>query len=563
MPAARMTDSNSLRSPVTIEFQPLGRRAVAPYGGTVLRAAHEAGLALLSVCGGAGLCDSCRVRIVAGDVSPTCAIERERLDAEDLLNGYRLACQVHAFGDLVVDVPAESVATQQRLQLEWDPGLCGGGPGETTPGVVSPVRAPAVETGELGVAVDVGTTKVAAYLVDLATGCTCAADALPNPQVAYGEDLISRVAFADRTAGGAQLLHDVIARAIDELVRRLCATADLPPNGIRHVVLVGNTVMHHLVAGLPVTSLGRAPYTPLVSDGMEVAAADIGLSLGDDVRAYLPPNIAGYVGADHVAVLMAIGADASAGNDGRTRLAIDIGTNTEVSLLANGRLLCCSCASGPAFEGAHISAGMRAAAGAVERVRVIGGEVRCQVIGDCPPIGICGSGVLDAVAELVVHGAIDRHGGLRREHPLISTRGGEAAFLLAPAAATGHNRDLAFTRRDVGEVQLAKAAIRTGIDVLLDRAKIRAAEIDQVIVAGAFGAYIDLGSARRIGMLPDLPPGRFRQVGNAAGAGARRLLMARSDRIAAARVARRAEHVDLTAEPRFMDMFASALSFDG
>ncbi|MGE5358111.1 MAG: ASKHA domain-containing protein [Bacteroidales bacterium] len=599
------------RSLVTIVFQPLGRRARAPQGVSLLAAAHEAGVALLSVCGGAGLCNSCRVRIARGRVSAPSALERERLGDDEVGRGFRLACQVTIHEDTVVDVPIESIGTEQRLQLEWNPQISAdldqpqitqisadsksGGyqpqitqiSADSESGGYQPQitqifadsesgghqpQIPArpnqrqvhADDRRLGLAVDVGTTKIAAYLVDLESRRTLAASGAMNPQVTCGEDLISRIAYADRTAGGAEHLHHLVVAAINDLVARLCAEVGVARTAIEQAVLVGNTVMHHLVVGLPVASLGRAPYAPVVASALELRAADLGLELSSGARAYLPPNIAGYVGADHVAVLVALGEhEERPAGDGSRRLAIDIGTNTEVSLRVGGRLWCCSCASGPAFEGAHIEHGMRAAVGAIERVRVVGNIVRCQTIGDVPPVGICGSGVLDAVSELVVHGAVDRHWTFNPGHPLVTTVGGERRFVLALGSATGHNRDLCLTRRDVSEIQLAKAAIRTGIDIVLEHAGIRAETIDVLTVAGAFGSYLDLASARRVGMLPDLPAGRFRQVGNAAGAGARRMLIDTTLRRAAEEVAARAEHVDLTADPRFMHVFASALGFRG
>lgn len=606
--------------PVTVEFQPFGRRVQTPAGVTLLHAARDAGLGLLSICGGAGLCDSCRIRVIRGDVSRVSAHERDALSGDDLAAGYRLACQVRTQGDTVVDVPVESIGTEQRLQLESGPELAPAEPGARSPqpsvravdvsvppphfgdlrSDVRRLRDACEDQGEaigtipqsivavlpstlraqdwnvrvalggdrliavlprkaalLGLAVDIGTTKIAAYLVDLGSGRTVASEGAINPQVTCGEDVISRIAYADRTPEGAQTLHAVLVQSLNEIVARLCATAGAPRRAIVDAVLVGNTVMHHLACGFPVAQLGRAPYVPAVAEALTLPARDLGLDVAPGARVYLPPNLAGYVGADHVAVLSAVGPPA----DGRTRLVVDIGTNTEISLLIADRIVSCSCASGPAFEGAHISCGMRAVAGAIERVRVIGNEVRCQTIGGRPPIGICGSGVLDAVAELASHGALDRHGAFRRGHPLISGRGKDLVLVLASADATAHNRELVLTRHDVTEIQLAKAAIRTGVDLLLGRVGIREDAIDEVVVAGAFGSYIDLASARRIRMLPDLPAGRFRQVGNAAGAGARQLLVSAERRRAAERLATRVECVDLAGDSRFTETFAAALGF--
>ncbi len=599
----------------------MGRRVSMPAAATVLDAARQAGLGLLSVCGGAGLCDSCRIRVIRGDVSPVSPHERDTLAAGDLAAGYRLACQAKTLGDTVVDVPAESVGTEQRLQIESDLPALEWPDGEDS--LDASVRAIDVEVpapnladlrsdvtrlrdacraqtdrpvgampaavladlpralrdqqwkarlalgGDrlvavlspnaalLGLAVDIGTTKIAVYLVDLQSGRTIASEGVLNPQVTYGEDVISRIAYADRTAGGAGTLHAVLVRALNDSAARLCATAGVSVRAIVDAVLVGNTVMHHLACGLPVAGLGRAPYVSVVSEALTLPARDVGLDIAPGAQVYLPPNLAGYVGADHVAALGAVGLPAP----GRTRAVIDIGTNTEISILAADRIVSCSCASGPAFEGAHIGCGMRATAGAIERVRVIGGAVRCQTIGGTPPVGMCGSGVLDAVAALAAHGALDRHGAFRRDHPLIDSRGKDAVLVLASADASGQNHEIVLTRHDVTEIQLAKAAIRTGVDLLLAHAGLCAAALDEVVVAGAFGSYIDLASARLIRMLPDLPADRFRQVGNAAGAGARQMLVSASRRRAAERLAARVEYIDLTSDSRFTEVFAGALGF--
>jgi uncharacterized 2Fe-2S/4Fe-4S cluster protein (DUF4445 family) len=596
-----------------VEFQPLGRRVRVPRDTSLLEAAHDGGLALLSVCGGAGLCDSCRVRLVRGEVSPPTGAERARLADDALEAGVRLACQARALTDVVVEVPVESLGTEQRLQIDSACGQVAPEPavravdvalappsladarsdltrlreawqahdpeGGTVPHAVLTTLSGALrhtgwrarlvvgdrtlvavlppETALLGLAVDVGTTKIATYLVDLATGRTIAAMGAPNPQIAHGEDVISRIAYAGRTPGGAQTLHAELMDGLNAMVEQACAGAGVSRDRLVDAVVVGNTAMHHLVAGLSVEGLGRAPYVAAVGEALTLPARDIGLDIAPGARVYLPPNIAGYVGADHVAALTALDVPA----DRRTRLAIDIGTNTEVSLFAGGRILSCSCASGPAFEGAHIGCGMRAGSGAIERVRVVDGVVRVGTIGDVAPIGLCGSGILDAVAELASHGAVDRQGAFRASHSLVTQRDGAPVFVVAEASATGHHHDLVLTRRDISEIQLAKAAIRAGIETLLEVAGAGADAIDEVLVAGAFGTYLDLGSAIRVGMLPALPAGRFRQVGNAAGAGARQMLLARGRRARGEQLAAQVEYVELSSRPRFADAFAAALGF--
>jgi uncharacterized 2Fe-2S/4Fe-4S cluster protein (DUF4445 family) len=315
--------------------------------------------------------------------------------------------------------------------------------------------------------------------------------------------------------------------------------------------------MHHLVCGLPVRQLGSAPYVPATTDTMSVKANDIGLQLAAGATLYLPPCIAGYVGADHVAVLVETELAASS----ETRLVLDIGTNTEVSLAHDGHVWSCSTASGPAFEGAHISAGMRAAPGAIEHVHYADGAFHVQTVDDQPAVGLCGSGILDVVAEGVRAGIIGSRGALVRSHPLVRGREGQGTCVLVPALRTGTCEDIVFTRADVSEIQLAKAAIRAGTQLLLETAGVDVAELDEVIVAGAFGTYLDVGSAIRIGLLPAIAAERVRQIGNAAGAGARRLLLSRSARMAATELAARVQYVELTTDPAFAGRFAEATVF--
>jgi uncharacterized 2Fe-2S/4Fe-4S cluster protein (DUF4445 family) len=273
------------------------------------------------------------------------------------------------------------------------------------------------------------------------------------------------------------------------------------------------------------------------------------LGVAPDAQVHLPPGIAGFVGSDHVAMLLASGVLASNG----TALAIDIGTNTEISLRRGDRLVCCSCPSGPAFEGAHLAAGMRAAPGAIEAVRIRGEQVLIRTIGDQAPIGICGSGILDAVAEMRSAGMLDPRGNLRKEHPLLE--GG----VLTLAPPENGRRAVAVHRRDVMEVQLAKAAIQSGIATLLGHLGIEAEAVDEVVVAGAFGTYLDVRSAIRLGMFPALPRERFRQVGNAAGLGARQLLVSQARRREARALARRVEYLELGAQPGYTDRYLKAM----
>jgi len=520
-----------------IDFEPLGKRGEARPGQTILDAAQTAGVGLASICGGVGSCEECRIRLAAGKLTPPTLVEQAALSVADLAAGFRLACQAEPLSDIKLDIPPESLTSAQRLQVE---GL------ETHIALKPAVLTP----GAYGLAVDIGTTKLAAYLVRLETGETAAKAGAMNPQIAFGEDVISRIAYAGRNPDGAKKLQNVLVETLNKLLAEMCAGANVSPNSVLDAVLVGNTTMHHLFAGLPVEQLGHAPFTPATTKSLNIAASDLGLNIGSGAMAYLPPVIAGYVGADHIAMLLATEAWKSPGNI----LALDIGTNTEISLIANGKITCCSCASGPAFEGAHIHEGMRAAPGAIERARWSDGEILWQSIENLPPVGICGSGILDVVAAL-------QDGGLVKQTGILRTDSG-SDLVLVRAAQTGLNRDLVVTRKDVHEIQLAKSAIRVGLEILLQNAGLTYSDLDEFIVAGAFGTYLNLRSAMRTGMFPSLPLERFRQVGNAAGVGAKQLLVSLDKRREAGTIAGQIGYVELTTQAAFTPLFLQHLYFE-
>ncbi len=539
-----------------IDFEPLGRRTQARSGQTLLEAAQSAGVGLASVCGGVGTCEECRVRLASGRLTPPTLVEQAVLTRAELASGFRLACQAEPLSDVKLDIPPESLTAAQRLQLD----------GEET---LLDLRPAVRSSGAHGLAVDIGTTKLAAYLIDLETGQTLARAGAMNPQIAYGEDVISRIAFAGREQGGAKKLQSVLVDTLNNLLLGLCSEAHVSLDSVLDAVLVGNTAMHHLFAGLPVEQLGHAPFSPAVTGPLNIPARDLGLNLGPASMAYLPPVIAGYVGADHIAMLLATGITSSAksrssrrlppDNEGRDKniLALDIGTNTEIALVSAGKTTCCSCASGPAFEGAHIHEGMRAAPGAIERARWLDGRIIWQTIVGQPPVGICGSGILDVVAALLDGGLVKPTGALKT----VVEPGQVGGYVLVPASLTGVGRDLMVTRKDVHEIQLAKSAIRSGIEILLQDAGLTFADLDEFIVAGAFGTYLDLRSAIRTGMFPPLPLDKFHQVGNAAGVGARQMLLSLDKRREAEQLASQIGYIELTSRPAFTSLFMEHLSF--
>jgi len=595
-----------------IDFEPIGRRGDCPTEQSLLDCAHQLGVDLASICGGAGTCYACKVQVMKGTVSPPTTTEKDVFSADELKQGYRLACQTYAKSDVKVHVPPESMTAQQRTQVEGMEAAVAPDPPVRAYTVKIPVPSLAdlraddrrlldtleqqhqvscsliddavlrdmsprlrswewqaqasVRDGEvvavspsptpnLGLAVDIGTTKIAGYLVDLETGKTLASIGIMNPQISYGEDVITRIGRARESPAEAARLQNVVITALSQIAIDLCGEVKARPENIVEAVVVGNTAMHHLFLRLPVAQLGLAPYVPAASQALDVKAREIGLNIAPGAYVHLLPNIAGFVGADLVAVLIAT----EPWKVGKVVLTVDIGTNTEVCLITDDDMTSVSCASGPAFEGAHIQCGMRAASGAIERLRLVDNKVEYQTVYGTPPIGLCGSGILDAIAQLYRVGAIDKGGKMRDKHPLVRNVKGRNEFVLVKEGEREGGRAVTITQQDVREIQLAKGAIYTGIKLLLEARNRSEAEIEQVIIAGAFGTYIDVASAITIGMLPRLPLSRFRQVGNAAGTGARLALISRQKRAEAQAIARKIKYIELAADPRFMSTFVDAI----
>jgi len=372
-----------------------------------------------------------------------------------------------------------------------------------------------------------------------------------NPQISYGEDIISRITYAMESPAKAKELQDAAVRAINQLTANLSRQVGAKLEEIVEAVIVGNTVMHHLLLRLPVEQLALSPFIPAARKALDIKARDIGLFIAPGAYVHLLPNIAGFVGADHVAMLLAT---ENAAKDKDLVIVLDIGTNTEISLIDNGEINSVSCASGPAFEGAHIKFGCRAANGAIERLQLVNDEVRIEVIGGVPPVGLCGSGILDAIAQLYLASVISRDGKMNK-HPRVRTAEGQREFILVSEEQRGGPPAITITQKDIREIQLAKAAIRTGIKVLLQQKGCPEEKINKVIIAGAFGSYINVDSAISIGMLPPLALDLFQQVGNAAGIGAKLALASINKRARAQAIARRARYIELAKAPAFEQIF--------
>ena len=594
-----------------IDYAPVGRQGQCPGDKSLLDCAHQLGVGILSLCGGYGKCHSCKVQVLTGSVSEPTSSEREVFSSQELEAGWRLACQTYPTSDCKLSVPPDSMTTPQRMQVEGLEVTVALEPAVHTyqvklppPSLADP-RADAERmlealnqqhqvgcrtididvlrkllpqlrswnwqcrasirndevialgsptSRQLGLAIDLGTTKVAGYLVDLSSGQTLAAKGLMNPQISYGDDIISRITrIIDSPAEGVRL-RELAVEVINQLAIDLCTQIDAEVQEIVDTVVVGNTAMHHLFLHLPVKQLAYSPFVPAVREALDIKARDVGLDIAPGAYVHLLPNIAGFVGADHVAMLLATQAGQARG----VVMALDIGTNTEVSLVNNGEITTVSCASGPAFEGGHIKDGMRAASGAIERLRIANDSIQYQTIDKVPPVGVCGSGILDAMAQLYLSGVLDKGGRMMGDRPRVRSRKKQREFVLVSEKERDGRPAIVITQQDIRELQLAKAAIRTGIQVLLETNGCSEEEIDQVIIAGAFGTYIDVSSAMTIGMLPSLPLDRFRQVGNAAGMGAKLALISRSKRSEARNIVSRVSYIELATAPNFMQTFIQA-----
>ena len=606
-----------------IHFQPIGRKVEARKGRTLLELGAEAGISIESICGSEGKCGKCRVIVRSGitNVTPLNSSEKRALDTVEQASGLRLACQatVCRGGPIVVDVPQESQRGHQRLLAAGTERKVKLAPAvrkivlKIPPATLKDLRAdddrlielltekararmkisngvhrylPAalrekawvttvtafrneeiirVEPGDtadelFGVAVDIGTTKVVAYLVDLNSGKILGTESMPNPQIPFGEDIIARITYCNRNKEGLQTLQKVIAAGVDALIAKLCATVHLEPDDVLEVMVVGNTAMHHLFFGIPAQHLAEAPYAPVVRTPLVVNPGHVGLSTYPFGKVSSLPNIAGFVGADAVADLIASGLY----EDEEVGMMIDIGTNTEIIAGSKDRLISCSCASGPAFEGAHIRFGMRASSGAIERIWIDPETkgVVVRTVDETTARGICGSGIVDALSEMLAAGIIDASGKIKVSKELPGTRKnrqGLPEFVLVHGDDSSTGEPITITQIDIQEIQLAKAAIFTGVATLMRKLKVKPSDISKVYAAGAFGTYVDASSAIRIGMYPDVPIERIHFIGNAAGSGARMCLRSMRMRDLAERQSRKVEYIELAAEKDFQREFAQAM----
>jgi uncharacterized 2Fe-2S/4Fe-4S cluster protein (DUF4445 family) len=596
-------------------------------GTTILKAAHAGSVDITATCGGRGRCTSCRVKLVAGTAPPPTIMDELQLGDALVREGYRLACQWPVTEPVTVQIapPLDDTAFQilggERLPGAPEPISIDAGirkrvvtvalpkdehlqtsdlesllaaVGDTVESVPATVlkglpgalrerdgevtvttfgrQVLAVEAGDtallkFGLAIDIGTTSVVTTLMELESGELLASVSSLNPQAVFGGDLMSRIAFAQFDPGNLRKLQSRIIGLLNQHIEQITRESGVLAKWIYKVVVVGNTCMHHLLLGIDPSYVGLAPYAPVMRHALTIPARDLFLKLPPEARVCLLPLVAGFVGADAVAVTLATRLDESPA----LRIAVDIGTNGEIMLGSCDRLWACSAPAGPALEGAQIRHGMRAALGAIDRVTVEDGALRLHTIGDGPAQGLCGSGLVDAVAALLDLGAVDWTGLIdvegrdRLPAPIrarVELRGEERLVVLAREGEHGAEREITLTQDDVRQVQLCKGAIASGVAMLQHVAGVPIERVDELMLAGGFGNYLSVRSALRIGLIPPgLPEEKIRYVGNAAALGAQLALVSEAERAHAEAIARRIEHVSLAAHPDFETIFVECMNF--
>ena len=606
---------------VRVTFEPHGRSVFVLPGTKILEAAARVGMTIDTPCGGAGSCGKCRVQFTVGACEAT-ATDREILSDDELQDGWRLACQTTVCGECVVHVPDGSLFASQHqilterqeatarevqptvrkvyvelpeptlqsdqadlLRLEAKTGKMKADLGllRRLPGLLrdSNFRGTAVlvdhrlidfEPGDTtreccGVAMDIGTTTLVGSLLDLCTGEELAIASRMNPQVAFGDDVLSRIGHAETSPQGLAKLQELIASAASEMIDEMCREANIAPGRVYEVAFAGNTTMLHMLCGLDPRQLGQVPFVPVHARGLVLPASELGISIHPGGRAYVFPVIGGFVGGDTVAGMLAT----HIADTDSPVLMVDIGTNGEIVLVHDGQIYAASTAAGPAFEGARISCGMRATSGAIEKV-LFDGDVHASVIGDVAATGLCGSGLIDLAAELLTAGIVaptgrmldpdelgdDLPAELRRRVRL--GQDDQSEFLIAQGPQDGS--PVALTQRDIRELQLVTGAIRAGVAILLRQAGIESSQLKQVLIAGGFGSFIRRNHAQRIGLLPgDVDHQRIHYVGNASLNGARWALLSTEARSRAEELARSARHVELSTDTNFQMEFAEAMIF--
>lgn len=595
-----------------IHVEPIDKRIeTRTCGETLLEILNRGNIPIESTCGGRGSCSNCKIIVKRGS-APVGEVDREHLSQEELDSGMRLACQLEVTDDMEIEIPDEFFRGEQVIledslsDLEIDPviemnkvvvqepsleyqvsdfeRLIEALGNETSTmniglsllrelpeilrsnsevGVVSknseildlPVQG---VHGIYGVAIDIGTTTIVGYLLDLENGAHLSIRSIMNPQIKYGDDVVSRITFTMERKDGTSILQDTIVECVDDLIGDLCSSASVPRERVYEVVIAGNTAMHHLFFGLDTKQLTLSPYIPVTCSSMDARASELGIKINEEGYVCSLPNVAGFVGADHVAALLTCELEESE----LPSLVIDIGTNGEISLITEQGIVSTSCAAGPAFEGANLRCGMRATEGVIDSISISDDlEVHYETIGGLPPIGLCGSGVVDAISEMVRTGVVDSSGRICREigSSRIRMSGGELEFILVWEDESESGRVISLNQNDIEQIQYAKAALYVGASTLMDRCGVKPHELKSILLAGAFGNYLSTGNAINLGIFPEVPLDRIRSVGNAAGTGCKMALLSLDRRERAKELVKEIEYLELAAQPDFENEFYQAM----
>ena len=600
-----------IQKKLEVLYKPFDKATRVPPGTTLFSAAHWIGLPIDSTCGGRGTCGKCKVQVLEGGAEITIA-DRKQLRPSELEAGWRLSCQAKVYEDTTVTVPellrvpkaatmgvnrlvlldpnvrkvyvelTEPDLEDQRSDIErlrdaltaegFDmkadlrvlrtlPALLRGAEFKVT-AVLGGDQLIAVEAGDTreesyGVAFDLGTTTVVGTLMNLRTGMAEAVRSTLNGQAPFGADVISRISHGMQGDEAKAELREAIQRTMNTVLQELYESAGVARERVYETVVVGNATMLHLLLGIDATPISMMPFTPAFREPLYLPAREVGLDIHPGGYVQTLPVIGAYVGADIVAGVVATGL----AREDKLRVFVDVGTNGEIVLGSVKRVLCTAAPAGPAFEGSQIRCGMRATDGAIEGV-TLSDHVELQVIGgDIPPKGICGSGLVDTVAQLRLVGLLDAGGKMRSreevpEHPLsdrLITIDGVRAFLLA--------ENVYLSQRDVRELQFGKGSIATGIKVLMDVMGVTVADLDEVLLGGSFGSYLNPESAKIIGLVPPVDVDRILSVGNTAGEGAKMSLLSFRERQVAFELPDKIEYVELSGRSDFNDSFVSVLQF--
>lgn len=573
---------------------------LCPPGANLLELLHQYGYSVYSPCGGKGRCGKCLVRVSGSAVELTDP-ERQHLTQAQIEDGIRLACQLKVTGNLEIDLsPTDQLVIladdsggdvqlnphvrQEEIRLEqpridqqddyWQriqqqlgrkeiasQALCRLGELEQkldllvtfSDGKVLDIDDPqavAAKSGYYGLAVDIGTTTIVLYLLNLTNGAQVGVHAFANPQSRYGGDVITRIDYTINRADGVQKLQDTLLESLNQGIQHLVRKHGIDTTKIYHAVFVGNTVMLHTLLGVNAASIANTPYVPIFTDGMEFSARELGLGIHPDGIVELLPCVSGYVGADIIADLLAADFESN-----QWRLLVDIGTNGEIILGNKEKMFACSAAAGPAFEGANIAFGMSGIPGAIASYQLeSSGEIRYQAIANQEPQGICGSGLVDIIASLYSRGFLSSTGAFQTGLSITEYQG-QPAYRVVPG------KEIFLTQKDVREYQLAAGAIAAGIQVLMSEAAITETAIDRLYLAGGFGNYINPESAAVLGLLPQSLLTKVVKLGNGAGTGAKHYLLDRSARARVDKLKQRIKYVELSARADFQEHFMGAMLF--